>query len=253
MATDLACKWVQSTVAGFLEMSRSRYPEAAGHWLRALDVLDRSRPRDPRLAASQTNAGAGYILLHRMTEADAILNEAEQTWMQILDSIDSLDVPVVSISSSFHFRLASKNLQGFVQARRGRYARLCEASLAIARFNRLFTTANPLPSEAVEHRSTSLRTLLSDVLGPHSPEVRLLSSTAESPHNEADELLYGEKVGQFERRRQTMSDALSDECLNLETSVALTALLSPRIVTLGGDDRLNDLDHVCLDSATARR
>ena len=173
MATDLACKWVQSTVAGFLEMSRSRYPEAAGHWLRALDVLDRSRPRDPRLAASQTNAGVGYILLHRMTEADAILNEAEQTWMQILDSIDLLDVPVVSISSSFHFRLASKNLQGFVQARRGRYARLCEASLAIARFNRLFTTANPLPSEAVEHRSTSLRTLLSDVLGPHSPEVRL--------------------------------------------------------------------------------
>ena len=66
-------------------------------------------------------------------------------------------------------------------------------------------------------------------------------------------MLYGEKVGQFERRRQTMSDALSDECLNLETSVALTALLSPRIVTLGGDDRLNDLDHVCLDSATARR
>ena len=46
-------------------------------------------PRDPSLAASQTNAGAGYILLHRMTEADAILNEAEQTWIQVLDSIAS--------------------------------------------------------------------------------------------------------------------------------------------------------------------
>ena len=195
MATDLACKWVQSTVAGFLEMSRSRYPEAAGQLATRTRCSGSHKPCDPRLAASQTNAGVGYILLHRMTEADAILNEAEQTWMQILDSIDSLDVPVVSISSSFHFRLASKNLQGFAQARRRRYARLCEASLAIARFNRLFTTANPLPSEAVEHRSTSLRTLLSDVLGPHSPEVRLLSSTAELPHNEADELLYGEKVG----------------------------------------------------------
>ena len=253
MATDLACRWVQSTVAGFRQMSRSRYPEAAGNWLRALDVLERTKTCDPRLAASQTNAGAGYILLHRMSEADAMLSEAEQTWMHVLDSIASLDVPLVSISSSFHFRLASKNLQGFAQARRRRYVRLCEASLAIARFNRLFTTANPLATEAVEHRSTSLRTFLSDVLGPLSPEVRLLSSTAESPHKEVLESLYGEKAGQFEHRRQTMSDALSDECLNLETSVALTALLSPRTVTAGGGDRQVDSTHVCFDPATARR
>lgn len=239
--------WVRSTIAGFGELSRSQHVEAAGHWLRARDLAEGSPPSDAIHAASQTNAGVALVMLHRLAEADAVLSEAEQTWKDALAAVATLDVPVGGTSSSFHFRLASQSLESletFAEARRRRYAEMCETSLAIARFNRLFANPEHLADSDVEQRSMSLKGVLTETFGPRAPDVRLLAGGGALLRSPAGEELYAEKVREFERRRLTLSGALSDGCLRLETAAALTALIDPRSARAWAEPQLhNDQGH----------
>jgi hypothetical protein len=233
MDVDSTPKWALCTIEGFRQLSRSRYQEAAENWILSLDMLVRSATCDARLASSQTNSGVGYVMLQRMSEADSILNKAEESWERVRAAVASLEIPVVSTSSSFHFRLATKNLQTFADARRQRYARLCEASLVITRFNRFLAEANLDLNGDMESCANLLKASLAEILGARSPEVRLLSNVSGSFATRsnllADLLAYAEKITEFECRRQTMTSAFSDECSNLEVAVGLTALLGPRL------------------------
>jgi hypothetical protein len=212
--------WAATTNAGFRAMGASRHRDAAHAWLLAVEATT-AFSGDPRYAAAQTNSGVAYALLGLANDAGAAFNTAESSWTQVLDRLPTLDVPVVGTSSSFHFRLASENLASFAEARRRRYARLCDACLAITRFNALFADRSaPPPKAALAAAACTLAPLLSDVLGAHSPEMSLLTEGASA-------LAYAEKVACFDRRSRSMTAALSDECLHLETAVSLTALIAP--------------------------
>jgi hypothetical protein len=212
--------WAATTTAGFRAMGASRHREAAHAWLLAVEATT-ALSGDPRYAAGQTNIGVAYALLGLANEAEAAFNTAESSWTQVLDRLPELDVPVVGTSSSFHFRLASENLASFAEARRRRYARLCDACLAITRFNALFADrAAPQPKAALAAAARTLAPLLSDVLGSRSPEMSLLTEGASAS-------AYAEKVACFDRRRRSMTGALSADCLHLETAVSLTAMIAP--------------------------
>jgi hypothetical protein len=211
--TDTTSGWLEATIAGFRAMSASRHAAAARHWLAANDALHAATPHDPRRAASQANAGVAYILFARMDDADASLADAEQRWMRLLSHLASWDAPLRGQSSSFHFSLASRNLQAFQDAQRRRLARQCEAALAITRFNRLAAGNRPAADDAIV---PALASLLSDVLGPNSPEVRLLRASEASP--------YADKVAAHENRHPPTP---ADDWQRLEMAAALTVLLQP--------------------------
>lgn len=217
--------WLEATIAGFGSMAASDTANAASHWLTARGALQVAAHNDPRRAASQTNAGAAHVLLRQSCDADAMLADAERLWTQLLGFTASADVSVPGRSSAFHFRLASTNLEAFQNVQRRRLARLCEAGLTITRFNRLLASAGPSACGAV---AASVASQLADFLGPHTPEVHLLS-TALQPSSEtsAADSIYADKVAALEAKRAAMSEPAADEAGLLEAAVALTVLLPP--------------------------
>lgn len=205
--------WRDETIAGFGAMGASRYADAAAHWLSARYGLRSFAANDALVVAAETNTGVAYLLLRRASEADEALGEAERAWQRCLDGVATWDVELSGSSSSFHLGLASRNTGAFQNAVRRRIARQCEAGLAMARFNRLLVGGAPAASDA--HKVASL---LSDVLGPRTPEVRLL-------HASSCDSLYAEKAAELASRPDFISAA--DDRLSVESAVALTVLLRP--------------------------
>lgn len=242
--------WVDATTAGFRAMGSSHYREAAGHWLAARDALPDADPDDPRRAAGETNAGVALALLGEPGEADAALAAAERSWMRLLGRAGtSPDIPVKAGSSSFHFRLASENLAVFQDLHRMRIQRQCEAALAITRFNRLVASAGPARENAIV---STLASLLSDILGARSPEVRLLSAgplpasetrTADSP--------YADKVAALDARLIRTAAFATDTWQLLEAAVPLTALLRPGFLS-GAAARAEDAFEVRAATSSRR-
>lgn len=220
--------WVRATIAGFRAVAASDTAKAAGHWLAARDALLQVAPNDPRWAAAQTNAGAAYALLHQRGDAETALADAERRWMHLLGTTATADVPVSGRSSAFHFRLASTNLEAFQGAQRLRFSRLCEAGLAITRFNRLLASTGASASAAVV---PALASQLTDLLGPRAPEVRLLLSLPRpSSETPAADSIYADKVAALDARRGALSEPAADDLRPLEVAVALTALLPPGLL-----------------------
>jgi hypothetical protein len=228
MSADKTLKWTTSTLLGFAEMSRARSEEAACFWLHAAGMLQ-GAAADPLLAASLSNAGIASLILQQQHDADRVFHEAEQAWRRVADNFATLDMPMVGASSSFHFRLAAKAPDALIDARRQRFLRLAEAALAITRFNHLFVDIQNVSSGVVAQRADELKAMLCDVLGAGSIEVRLLSTAAGQTDTASLFAIYRDKATEFAARQGTLSTALSQECAELETAVALTALLWPRI------------------------
>lgn len=205
--------WRNETIAGFGAMGASRYADAAAHWLAARIVLRSLTASNAFAAAAETNAGVAYLLLGHASEAEETLGAAERAWQCCLDGVATSDVELSGSSSSFHLSLASRNTGAFQNAVRRRIARQCEAGLAIARFNRLLVAGTPAASDT--HNAASL---LSDVLGPHSPEVRLLQASS-------CDSLYAGKEAELTSRPDLMSAA--HEPRSVKSAVALTVLLRP--------------------------
>ena len=242
--------WVQATIAGFRAMAASDAAKVAGHWLAARDALIEAAAEDPRRAAGQTNAGAGYVLLRRRDDAERTLADAERRWMHLLAATTTGDVPVSGRSSAFHFRLASTNLAAFQNAQRLRLSRLCEAGLAITRFNRLLASDGTSASAAV---APAVASQLTDLLGPRAPEVRLLLSTP-GPASEVPDAhaIYADKVATLDARRTTMAEPAADDWQLLEVAVALTALLPPGLPFDAGDALRQPSDPHQIKSSSTR-
>lgn len=220
--TDAAGSWVDATIAGFRAMGASRYADAATYWLGARAALASADAHDPWRAAGQTNAGAAYLLLRRHDEADAALAEAERIWMRLLNDIATADVTLPGRSSSFHFSLASRNLQAFQDVERGRYVRQCEAGLAITRFNRSLLDAEPTSGDAL---IPDLASVLSDAVGARAVELRLVRAT--DPASEPADALYADKAAELAARYAPAVETLADGRRRLEAAVALTVLIRP--------------------------
>jgi hypothetical protein len=232
MSADRTQNWATSTLRGFAEMSRARSEEAARFWLRAAAMLRGANNDDPLLAASLSNVGIAHLILQEQHDADRVFREAEEGWLRVMASITTLDVPMTGASSSFHFRLAAKAPDTLIDARRQRFLRLAEAAFAITRFNHFFTDIRNSTSSVVAQRADELKAILCDAVGPHSSEVRLLSTAAGQTDTASLFSIYGDKVTEFAVRQQMLATVLSQECAELETAVALTALLEPRILAV---------------------
>lgn len=221
-------KWTDQAVHAFAAMARMRTNDAARSWLRAAAMLEGANPPAPFLAASRSNAGIAHLILNDACEAGHAFRNAEQGWRQVIADIATLDIPMTG-ASSFHFRLATKVPHALIEARRQRYRHLAEGALAITRFNLLFVVAGDLTSELVAQQTSDLAAMLCEILGPGSAEVCLLTMPAEPTGDASAFSIYAAKAADFAHRQRTLSTALSEDCANLETAVALTALLVPQI------------------------
>lgn len=221
--------WPSTTVAGFRALACGRRDEAAGYWRDAQGALASVLPGDPRVASGLTNAGARAYLLGRTREAQAAFDAAEAAWLAAIEAVAALELPAIGASSAFHFTLASRNLPAFQDARRKRYAALCEACLAVTRFNRLFADAASTAPDAFGPAAQALAARLGDTFGPRAPEVRLLARGPAAPVSGADHPLsaYGDKAAEFESHRSSLAALLPDACRHLEAATALTALIGP--------------------------
>ena len=218
--------WTESTVRGFLELSRNQPGEAARRWLEADAVLDVTAAFDPLSAASRSNAGAARLLLGHDHEAELCFDAAEQFWRAAIAGIATLDVPMTGASSSFHFRLAAKAPEALIGARRDRYRCLAGSALAITQFNRAFASGENSSPAFVARRAAELKPLLRDVLGATSPEARLLVLCIEPAAGADINAIYADKVSEITLRPQTLTATLSEACARLESAIALTALLA---------------------------
>lgn len=215
--------WPSATAAGFRALACGQRDAAAGHWRDAQGALAAATPGDPRLAAGLTNIGAGAYLGGRMQEAREAFDAAEAAWLAAVDAIAVLELPVIGSSSAFHFTLASRNLPAFQDIRRKRLAALCEACLAVTRFNRLVALPAPSHRDRVEPAARKLAVLIAETFGPRAAEVRLLTDRSDDGRLSA----YGDKASEFEGRQRSLSALLPDACNHLETATALTALIGP--------------------------
>lgn len=222
--TETTRLWAAAMIAGFRAMGAAQYAEAARHWLSARTALGDVSAGDPRKAATETNAGVAHALLGDAAEASAALANAEQRWMTLLGRVQSADVPVAVGSSSFHFRLAAENTEAFQSMQRKRLTRQCEAGLAITRFNRL--AAGSSSAAAGDGVALTLASLLSEILGSYSPEVKLLRTSTLGEEAAPDNRPYAEKAAQLESRLRDMPDRNDGEGWDLlEGAVAFTALM----------------------------
>lgn len=224
--TDTGCEWAEKTIAGYRALGSSRHTEAAGHWLAAAALLSSAAAHDPRRAAAKTNLGVAHVLLGQVRKAEILLAGAELGWVGYARHVETADVPLAGRSSSFHFRLASRNLAAFQAIERRRLAHYCQAGLAITRFNRLLSSAGAVASAAT---SLTLASLLSDVLGPRSLEVRLLTASSQPPASKTDpaDSLYAEKAAELSVSCAAASWDETDGLKGLELAVQLTVLLRP--------------------------
>lgn len=231
--------WVESTVAGFERLSRARSEEAARCWLEADAVLAVGDAEFDSLgAACQSNAGVARLLLGHEHEAGQCFEASEQFWQNVIAGVATLDMPMGGASSSFHFRLAAKAPDVLMNAQRERYRRLAEAAHAITQFNCALISRRTQDAAHIAERATALRANLREVLGYTAPEARLLSACIEPGSDGNISAIYADKLYDISTRRLTLSAALSEACANLESAVALTALLAPQI--LEAIDRSSD-------------
>ncbi|MBN9246959.1 MAG: hypothetical protein J0I81_05820 [Hyphomicrobium sp.] len=224
MPVDQIENWTQQTVSAFLTLGRAEIISAARSWLRAEATLEGATIPEPVIAASRSNAGIAHLILENTSEADVAFREAEEHWRQAIESVATLDVPLTG-TSSFHFRLAAKVPHALMEARRQRYRHLAEGARAITRFNHLFVDgANPT-SGLIANRTSELASILSEILGPGSAEVCLLTMTGASLHDAATFSPYGRKSAEFGHSPPALANGLSSDRAILEAAVALTALL----------------------------
>jgi hypothetical protein len=230
-----AGKWVDATICGFSEMARARKLDAARCWL-AADTASHAEADFAAIeAVSRSNAGTANGLLGNWTEAERCLADAERAWRRVIDQIASLEVPLTGASSSFHFRLAAKSPEALADARRHRYRQLSEAALAITRFNRLFAGPKNLAGELVRGRARELIPVLAGILGSSSPEARLLAASAERAEAASVYASYADKLAEVSVRGDTFTAAPPDKCAQLESAVALTAMLAvPMFIASAG-------------------
>jgi hypothetical protein len=227
--------WATVTAAGFRDLASARLGKARRRWLLAHDTLSAAIPGsaavrgDPRVAASHSNIGAGFLLLGRTDQAKASLDAAELAWLETIGALATLDFPVVGRSSAFHFKLASRNVSAFQETRRKRYAELCDAALAVTRFNRLVADTAAPARHRMEQAARALAALLSNRFGPRAPDVVLLTGFLAAAPSTTDGGLspYADKASEFETRRQSLFALLPEACGNLEAATALTALVVP--------------------------
>lgn len=217
--------WANLTIAGFRALGASRQENAAFHWLAARDALVGCDPLDPRRLASETNAGLAHAFIGQSHEADDALTCAESGWMHLLNDVTTADIPVRVGSSAFQFKLASENIEAFRDLHRTRASELCEAALAMTRFNRLVLTTDIGPGDAL---IAPLSALLRTALGAHAHEVSLLQAEA-STADERDALSsYAEKAAQLEARfARLAANWPVDTWQSLGHAVSFTALLHP--------------------------
>lgn len=216
--------WAQQTISAFVALSRAEIISAARSWLRAEATLEGATSPAPVIAACRSNSGIAHLILENSNEADVAFREAEERWRQAIESVATLDVPLTG-TSSFHFRLAAKVPHALMEARRRRYRHLAEVAGAITRFNHLFVDAANIESGLVARRMSELASILSEILGPASAEVCLLTMTGASQNGAATFSPYGRKSAEFARSPSALANGLSSDRAILEAAVALTALL----------------------------
>ncbi|WP_143111390.1 hypothetical protein [Hyphomicrobium facile] len=219
--------WTDQSLHAFAAMARVQIDDAARLWIRAAAIAEGAPSPAPLLAASRSNAGVAHIILGNAHEARHAFRTAEEGWRLVIAGIATLDVPMTG-ATSFHFRLATKVPHALIEPRRQRYRQLAEAALAITRFNLLIVDAGDPASESVTLQARDLTAMLKDILGPGSPEVRLLATPAEPATDASVFSSYAAKAADFAHRQNTLSTALSEDCATLEAAVALTALLGPQ-------------------------
>ncbi|RUP10232.1 hypothetical protein [Hyphomicrobium sp.] len=224
MPVDQIENWTQQTVSAFLTLGRAEIISAARSWLRAEATFEGATIPVPVIAASRSNAGIAHLILENTSEADVAFREAEEHWRQAIESVATLDVPLTG-TSSFHFRLAAKVPHALMEARRQRYRHLTEGARAITRFNHLFVDGANLTSGLIANRTSELASILSEILGPGSAEVCLLTMTGASLHDAATFSPYGRKSAEFAHSPPALANGLSSDRAILEAAVALTALL----------------------------
>lgn len=219
--------WTDQSLHAFAAMARAQIDDAARLWLRAASIAEGAQSPVSSLAASRSNAGVAHLILDNARDARHAFRKGEEGWRLVIADIATLDIPMTG-ATSFHFRLATKVPHALIEARRERYRQLAEAALAITRFNLLFVDDGDPASEIVALQARDLTAMLRDILGPGSPEVRLLATPAEQAADASVFASYAAKAADFAHRQQTLSEALSEDCAALETAVALTALLGPQ-------------------------
>jgi hypothetical protein len=215
--------WTQLTIAGFRHLSNGTYGQAAFAWLSAADFYAEAPEDDPRYATAHNNAGIAYSLLGRNSHAEGEFTIAERNWTHALTTIASLDVPLASGSSSFHFRLVSTCPEAFADVHRRKYEARCRTSIAIAQFNAAATTAKQLSAEKIKVQARNLRSLTSDTYGQNSSESRLLSAILEKTRS-LDASLYRDKIARVERRIGQNPNRDNDRCFSIEIAAELMAI-----------------------------
>jgi hypothetical protein len=219
--------WTQLTIAGFRHLSNAEYEQAAFCWLRAVDFFADSRDDDPRSATTHNNAGVAYGFLGRDSHVQAEFDIAERKWAHTLTTIASLDVPITSGSSSFHFHLVSASPDAFADVHRRKYDARCRTSVAIAQFNTLIADAKRVPTENIRAQAQKLESLTTDTYGQNSPESRLLSAISKKSGSAASSL-YRDKIARVERKLGQRPNRDNDRCFNIEIAAELMAIYPTR-------------------------
>lgn len=215
--------WADATLDGFRFMAEQQSEAAASAWVAAYDLLDEQHHDDAITAVALSNAGVGSILLQRSAAAQAAFLASEDCWRAVAATLEMREPPIAATSSSFHFRLAARDIEAFSQLRRRRYVQLCQAGREIARFNSLQADDD---ANGLTARSGELRTCLAQAFGASCPEVAVLSE-GDDEDATAGAALYDAKAKAFHRMIETAGTPLSF-WTRLECAVRLAALLIPR-------------------------
>jgi hypothetical protein len=228
--------WARLTIAGFRHLSNGSDGQAAFAWLRAADFYAESRDDDPRYATAHNNAGVAYSLLGRNDDAQVEFDIAQRNWTHALATVPSLDVPIGSGSSSFHFRLVSTSLDAFANVHRRKYDARCRTSIAITKFNSASANAKQFSDEQIRIQAQKLRSLTTDTYGQSSPESRLLSAIAERKQF-LDASLHRDKVARIEHKFVQSPDRDDDPCFCIEIATELMAISPNRDLSKIAADR----------------
>ena len=244
--SDTARNWVKSSADGFAALSSLRFADAAEHWLSALPLAS----SDPWHAAAQTNAGTAFALYGDTHRAERALHDAELSWSEHAQKLESMETDIPGRSSAFHFALASRNMAAFQSIHRRQLDRCCEAGRAIARFNRHVTCEGRLP--CVEELN-ALSASLGDTLGPRAPVVRMLDAVSNAPNRcaPADDSGYLDETANMALVEMPAHDRPIDALTALKIAIGLTALLTPGLLQKAGTVPRSSSDgHLLSDSDT---
>lgn len=227
--SDTSRDWVNSAANGFAALNSLRFADAAEHWLSALPLAS----GDPWFAAAQTNAGTAFALCGDTHRAERALRDAELSWAEHAQKLESMETDIPGRSSAFHFALAARNMAAFQSIQRRQLDRCCEAGRTIARFNRHVACEGTLPcSQELDALSTSL----SDTLGPRAPVVRMLDAVATAPDHCApvDDSGYLDETATMALSEVRADDRPIDALTALKIAIGLTALLTPGLLQKAG-------------------